>query len=48
MEEKEVLERIVDCARSHNDKAAFGEEVAEILFEYGLISEAVYEILKGE
>lgn len=48
MKEHEVLQRIIDCAFSENDKAVFGEKVVEILLEYGMIDEAVYEILKGE
>jgi len=44
---QEALQKIIDCALSENDKAAFGEKVAEILAEYGLIDTSVYEILKG-
>lgn len=45
---EEILDEIVACAESSNDIAAFGEKVADILYEYGLIDEGVYEVLTGK
>jgi len=43
----EVIEKIVYTAQQLNDPCDFGVKVADILFENGLIPEAVYEVLVG-
>lgn len=45
---EEVLEEIISVARCEHDVAEFGMNVANILYEYGYIPEAVYEILIGK
>ena len=41
----QALEKIADSAARSNDVAMFGSEVAMILYEHEIISEAEYKIL---
>lgn len=48
MKKDQAFERIIDEANSTNDIVEFGKKVAQILFENGLIDEAVFDLLMGK
>jgi len=44
---QEVLDEIIDAARSNRDPYSFGMEVAKILYEHQYIPEEIRDIVGG-